>query len=139
MNRKSRELLLVRWRAQPGECLVPRRCSMNALDPAKARSQAPDLRPADSFVDRGCLADHPALLAASDAADEVIPVFVLDDGLIGPSGPVRLAFLYGCLRDLSDRTGGALRVLRGRPEEVIAPAGAQSGAQGGREIGRAHV
>ncbi len=65
------------------------------------------------------LADHPALLAALDAADEVVPVFVLDDVLRTPSGPNRLAFLYGALRDLSERTGGALRVVHGRPEEVI--------------------
>ncbi len=75
------------------------------------------------------LADHPALLAARDTADEVVPVFVLDDALIGPSGPARLAFLYGCLRDLSNRTDGALRVLRGVPEDVLAVAVKRSGAE----------
>jgi deoxyribodipyrimidine photo-lyase len=65
------------------------------------------------------LADHPALLAARDAADEVLPVFVLDDVLRGPSGPNRLAFLYRALRDLSDRTDGALRVVHGKPENVL--------------------
>jgi deoxyribodipyrimidine photo-lyase len=65
------------------------------------------------------LADHPALLAARDAADEVVPVFVLDDVLRRPSGPNRLAFLYRNLRDLQDRTGGALRVVHGPPETTI--------------------
>ena len=65
------------------------------------------------------LADHPALLAARDAADEVVPVFVLDDALRRPSGANRLAFLYRNLRDLKDRTGGALRVVHGRPESTI--------------------
>ncbi len=65
------------------------------------------------------LADHPALLAARDQADEVLPLFVLDDALRGTSGTPRLAFLYRCLRELDERTDGRLRVLTGRPEEVV--------------------
>jgi deoxyribodipyrimidine photo-lyase len=65
------------------------------------------------------LADHPALLAARDAADEVVPVFVLDDQLRRPSGPARLAFLYRALRDLQERTDGALRVVHGKPETTL--------------------
>ena len=65
------------------------------------------------------LADAPALLAACDAADEVLPLFVLDDALRGPSGAPRLAFLYRCLRELEERTDGRLRLLTGRPEEVV--------------------
>jgi deoxyribodipyrimidine photo-lyase len=74
------------------------------------------------------LADHPALLAARDAADEVVPVFVLDDALRGPSGANRLAFLYRNLRDLEQRTGQALRVVHGRPEDVIPQLVTGSGA-----------
>ena len=66
------------------------------------------------------LADSPALLAALDAGDDVLPLFVLDDALRRPSGRPRLAFLYGCLRELQERTGGALRVVTGRPEHVLA-------------------
>ncbi len=65
------------------------------------------------------LADHPALLAARNEADEVLPLFVLDDVLRGTSGAPRLAFLYRCLRELEERTDGRLRVLTGRPEEVV--------------------
>ncbi len=65
------------------------------------------------------LSDHPALLAARDAADEVVPVFVLDDVLRGPAGANRLAFLYRALRDLTERTDGALRVVHGAPETTI--------------------
>jgi len=65
------------------------------------------------------LADNPALLAACDQADEVLPLFVLDDALRGPSGAPRLAFLHRCLRELEQRTDGRLRVLTGRPEEVV--------------------
>jgi deoxyribodipyrimidine photo-lyase len=66
------------------------------------------------------LADHPALLAAQDAADRVLPLFVLDDALRRPAGAPRLAFLYRCLREVEERTGGVLRVLAGRPEQVVA-------------------
>ena len=65
------------------------------------------------------LADHPALLAARDEADEVLPLFVLDDVLRGTSGGPRLAFLYRCLRELEERTDGRLRVVAGRPEAVV--------------------
>jgi len=76
------------------------------------------------------LADHPALLAALDDADEVLPLFVLDDALRRPAGAPRLAFLYRCLRDLSERTGGALRVIEGRPEEVVPRVARAVGATG---------
>ena len=50
--------------------------------------------------------DHPALLAAVDAADEVVPVFVVDRTLLEgrPSGPNRRAFLLGALRALARDT-----------------------------------
>jgi deoxyribodipyrimidine photo-lyase len=65
------------------------------------------------------LTDAPALLAAADQADQVLPLFVLDDALRGPSGAPRLAFLYRCLRELEERTDGRLRLLTGRPEDVV--------------------
>jgi deoxyribodipyrimidine photo-lyase len=74
------------------------------------------------------LADHPALLAARDSADEVLPLFVLDDALRGPSGPPRLAFLYRCLRELAERTDGRLRVVEGPPELVLPRAVRDAGA-----------
>jgi deoxyribodipyrimidine photo-lyase len=65
------------------------------------------------------LGDHPAVLAARDAADDVLPLFVLDDNLRRPSGAPRLAVLDGCLRDLLERTDGRLRVVHGKPEAVV--------------------
>ncbi|HST64065.1 MAG TPA: deoxyribodipyrimidine photo-lyase [Mycobacteriales bacterium] len=66
------------------------------------------------------LGDNPALLAARDAAgDGVLPLFVLDDALRGPSGAPRLAFLYRCLRALDDSLGGRLVVVPGKPENVL--------------------
>jgi deoxyribodipyrimidine photo-lyase len=64
------------------------------------------------------LADNPALAAAA-ATGEVLPLFVLDDRLRAPSGPARLTFLYRCLRDLDDATGGRLVVRTGPPEQVL--------------------
>ena len=61
------------------------------------------------------LSDHPALLAALDAADAVLPVFVLDPALLGPAGAPRTAFLFGCLDDLAHRTGGAFVLRSGDP------------------------
>jgi deoxyribodipyrimidine photo-lyase len=67
------------------------------------------------------LTDHPALLAARDEAgdDGVLGVFVLDDTLRGPAGPVRLAFLYRCLRALDETMDGKLCVRVGDPAELV--------------------
>ena len=74
------------------------------------------------------LADAPALLAACAAAPGVVPLFVLDDALRRPSGAPRLAFLHRCLREVEERTGGALRVLSGRPEDVVPRVAREVGA-----------
>ena len=74
------------------------------------------------------LSDLPSLGAAAEAADEVLPLFVLDDALRGPSGAPRLAFLHGCLRELVDRTDGRMRVVTGRPEEVLPRVVREAGA-----------
>src|SRR5213076_2471204 len=65
------------------------------------------------------LADNPALLAALEAADDIVPLFVLDDALWRPSGAARRAFLVRCLRALDESTGGRLVVRRGDPAEVV--------------------
>jgi deoxyribodipyrimidine photo-lyase len=70
------------------------------------------------------VADHPALLAALDTADQVVPVFVVDHTLLDgrPSGPNRRAFLHGALlalaRDL-EALGGRLLLGEGDPVTVI--------------------
>jgi deoxyribodipyrimidine photo-lyase len=58
--------------------------------------------------------DHPALLAAVDAAGQdgnVVGVFVVDPRLWEPAGEPRRAFLLDCLDEVRTATGGAL-VLR---------------------------
>ena len=66
------------------------------------------------------LHDNPALSAATRDHDRVLPVFILDPGLLRgrfPS-PARVAFLHGCLSELAramrDR-GGGLIIREGSP------------------------
>ena len=71
----------------------------------------------------------PALLtaqegAAQEGAERVLPLFVLDDALRGPSGDRRLAVLYRSLRALDAATGHRLVVRHGDPARVV-PAVAQ--------------
>ena len=70
------------------------------------------------------VADHPALLAALDAADQVVPTFVVDRTLLDgrTSGPNRRAFLHGALQALArdlEALGGRLLVREGDPVEVV--------------------
>jgi deoxyribodipyrimidine photo-lyase len=66
------------------------------------------------------LHDSPALSAATREHDRVVPVFILDPGLLRgrfPS-PARAAFLHACLRELARgirERGGAMVMREGRP------------------------
>jgi deoxyribodipyrimidine photo-lyase len=77
------------------------------------------------------LGDHPALLAASEAAGAdgaVLPVFVFDHRLWGPSGAPRRQFLLDCLADLGTATDGALVLRHGDPARVLPRLAAEAGA-----------
>jgi deoxyribodipyrimidine photo-lyase len=77
------------------------------------------------------LGDHPALLAALDAAGPggtVLPLFVVDDRLWGPAGDPRRRFLLDCLADLGAQTGGALVLRAGDPARVVPQVAAEVGA-----------
>jgi deoxyribodipyrimidine photo-lyase len=76
------------------------------------------------------LADHPALLAATDeaAARGVVPVFVVDPALWTPAGPARRAWLVRSLRCLDAALGGALVVRHGRPQDVVPDVARAAGA-----------
>lgn len=65
------------------------------------------------------LSDNPALLAALDEADEVIPLFILDDEISERAGAHRRAYLAASLRALNESLGGNLFVISGTPVEVI--------------------
>ncbi|MGW8884494.1 cryptochrome/photolyase family protein [Streptomyces sp. NPDC055749] len=79
------------------------------------------------------LHDNPPLRAALDAADEVVPLFVVDEGITdaGFGVPNRRAFLADCLRDLDaglrDR-GGRLVIRSGRPAEEVCRVAAEVSA-----------
>ena len=82
------------------------------------------------------LHDHPALTAALAEADAVVPLFVLDDALLTGRWPApnRVWFMRESVAALSGalaERGAALRILRGRPADVV-PAFA-------REIGATDV
>jgi deoxyribodipyrimidine photo-lyase len=63
--------------------------------------------------------DQPVLLAAADAAERALALFVLDPALVKPSGGARLTFLYRSLRALDESLGGRLLVVRGDPADVV--------------------
>src|SRR4051794_18318295 len=77
--------------------------------------------------------DHPALRAALDGHDRIVPVFVLDDALLHgryESG-ARTAFMLGCLRALGAELrarGSGLVVRHGRPERELAALAREVGA-----------
>lgn len=72
------------------------------------------------------LADNPALLAAADDGP-VLPLFVLDPALWGPSGPARRGYLAASLRSLDASLGG-LSVLEGDPVGRVVAAATAVGA-----------
>ncbi len=79
------------------------------------------------------LSDNQALAAASAAADQVIPVFVLDPALLASSysGEKRLAFLFDGLRQLDAdlrQRGSRLIVRQGDPAAALAALLAESQA-----------
>lgn len=65
------------------------------------------------------VADQPTFLAAADAADRALALFVLDPALLAPSGAARANFLFGCLRELDEALGGRLLVVKGDPADVV--------------------
>lgn len=76
------------------------------------------------------LLDQPALLAAASAG-EVVPLFVLDDALLRPSGAPRRAFLAHALHALDQQLrhhGPGLVVRRGSPTKVIPAVAAEAQA-----------
>jgi len=76
--------------------------------------------------------DHPALLAAVDEARglgrPVVPLFVVDDGLMASVGANRRAYLARALASLDTSLGGALTLRRGRPEVVVPRLASEVGA-----------
>ena len=74
--------------------------------------------------------DHPALLAARDAAGdgELVVAFVVDPRLWEGGGAVRRAWLAATLEATNDAFDGALALLHGDPRRVIPELAARVGA-----------
>ena len=76
------------------------------------------------------LHDHPALRAALDADDVVVPVFCFDDRLLKgrhASGP-RTQFMLESLEDLKEGLDGNLVIRHGEPERELIDLAAEIGA-----------
>jgi len=65
------------------------------------------------------LGDNPALLAAIENSDEIVPLFILDPKLIKQAGNKRLAYLANSLRSLDESLGGKLHIVAGDQVEVL--------------------
>ncbi|MBF4766592.1 deoxyribodipyrimidine photo-lyase [Nocardioides agariphilus] len=72
------------------------------------------------------LSDNPALLEAAARDGEVLPLFVVDPALWGPSGPSRRRYLAQSLRDLDSRIG--LTIRTGDPVAEVVRAASEVGA-----------
>ena len=77
--------------------------------------------------------DNPALAAAAAGGDHVVPLFVLDDRIIGSSfaAPNRVHFLVDCLTDLRSSLrdlGGDLVLRRGDPVAELTTLARDTGA-----------
>ena len=65
------------------------------------------------------ISDHPALLAAIESSDEIVPVFILDKVQIAEAGEKLLAYMSQSLRTLDDSLGNRLHIIAGDQVEVL--------------------
>ena len=65
------------------------------------------------------ISDNPALLAAIESGEEVVPVFILDKKLIDITGSKRLSYLGQSLRSLDISLNNSLHVMIGDQVEVL--------------------
>ena len=65
------------------------------------------------------ISDNPALLAAIEASDEIVPLFIMNEEVAKNSGPYRLAYLAKSLQSLDKSLGEKLLVISGDPSTVL--------------------
>ena len=63
--------------------------------------------------------DHPALNAAIEGSDEIVPVFILDKSQIAEAGEKLLAYMGQSLRALDESLGNCLHIIEGNQVEVL--------------------
>ena len=59
------------------------------------------------------IGDHPALVAAMENSDEIVPVFILDKQQIAEAGGKLLAYMSNSLRALDESLGNRLHIIEG--------------------------
>ncbi len=65
------------------------------------------------------ISDHPALLAAIDGSDEIVPLFILDKQQIAEAGSKLLAYMSQSLRALDESLDNRLHIIEGDQVEVL--------------------
>ena len=65
------------------------------------------------------IGDHPALLAAMENSDEIVPLFILDKQQIAEAGEKLLAYMGQSLRALDQSLGNTLHIIEGDQVEVL--------------------
>jgi deoxyribodipyrimidine photo-lyase len=65
------------------------------------------------------IGDHPALVAAMENSDEIVPVFILDKQQISEAGSKLLAYMSNSLRALDESLGNHLHIIEGDQVEVL--------------------
>ena len=65
------------------------------------------------------IGDHPALVAAMDNADEIVPVFILNKEQIAEAGDKLLAYMGQSLRALDESLGNCLHIIEGDAVDVL--------------------
>lgn len=63
--------------------------------------------------------DHPALLAAIESSEQVIPLFILDKQQISEAGANLLAYMSQSLRQLDESLGNKLHIIEGDQVEIL--------------------
>ena len=63
--------------------------------------------------------EHPALNAAIEGSDEIVPVFILDKAQIAEAGDKLLAYMGQSLRALDETLGNCLHIIEGDQVEVL--------------------
>jgi len=63
--------------------------------------------------------DHPALLAAIESGEQVIPIFILDKAQIAEAGEKLLAYMGQSLRKLDESLGNNLHIIEGDQIKVL--------------------
>jgi deoxyribodipyrimidine photo-lyase len=73
--------------------------------------------------------DHPALLAAIESAEQVIPLFILDKKQIAEAGEKLLAYMSQSLKALDESLGNRLHIIEGDQVTILKELIAQHGVE----------